>query len=82
MGWFGSSEEVNEEKLVDTNGNVNNNIIIQEARDTHLQATLSEKLLFATYVLIALETVKLIICFYNMWRRQMKKRYHQNDQAP
>lgn len=82
MGWFSSSEEINEEKLVDTNGNVNNNIIIQEAKDTHLQATLSEKLLFATYILITLETVKITICFYNMWRRQMKKKYHKNEQTP
>lgn len=78
MGWFDSSEEVVEEKMVDTNGNVNNNIIIQEAKDTHLQAALSEKLLFATYVLIAFEFVKLAICSYNTWKRQMKKRYNGN----
>lgn len=81
MGWFDSSEEIIEEKLVDSSGHVNNNIIIQEAKDTHLQAALSEKLVVGTYVLIALETIKLAICFYNMWRRQIKKRYN-NEQHP
>lgn len=79
MGWFDSSEEIIEEKLVDCNGNVNNNIIIQEAKDTHLQATLSERLLTATYFLVALETAKWAICFYNMWRRQIKKKYNKNN---
>lgn len=79
MGWFDSSEEVVEEKMVDSNGNVNNNIIIQEARDTHIQAALSEKLLFGTYILIAIETLKLTICIVSMWKRQMKKKYVKNQ---
>lgn len=84
MGWFSSSEETNEENLVDSNGHVNNNIVIQEARDTHTQAALSEKLLFATYILVGLEMVKLTICCYNMWRRQIKKKYNNknNEQLP
>lgn len=57
MGIFGSSEESNEMKTVDTNGNVNNNIVIQEASDTHRQMIMREKLLFATYVLA--EIIKL-----------------------
>lgn len=32
MGIFGSSEENVEQKIVDSNGQVNNNIVIQEAR--------------------------------------------------
>lgn len=80
MGWlFGSSEENVEEKMVDTNGNVNNNIIIQEAKDTHLQAALSEKLLCATYALVIFEILKLGICSYNMWIRRMKKKYNNNN---
>lgn len=78
MGLFGDSEEVNEQKFVDSNGQVNNNIIIQEAKDTHYQAIQTEKLVYATYVLIAMEVVKLAICLYNMWRRQMKKKYGNN----
>lgn len=75
MGWFGSSEENNEEKMIDSSGHVNTNIIIQEAKDTHYQAILSEKLVYGTYILIALEVAKLTLCFYNTWKRQMKKKY-------
>lgn len=75
MGWFSSSEEIVEEKLVDTNGNVNNNIIIQEAKDTHQLATLGEQLLMATYVMVGLELVKLSICFYKLWHRNLKRKY-------
>lgn len=79
MGWFSSDEEQNEETLVDSSGHVNNNIIIQEARDTHYQATLSEKLVYCSYILIAFEVLKLTICTYNMWKRQMKKKYNNTD---
>lgn len=75
MGIFGSSEETIEAKTIDTNGQVNNNIVIQEARDTHSQMILSEKLLFGTYILIGLETVKIAICLFGAYRRHMKKVY-------
>lgn len=72
MGWLLGDEQTNEAQLVDSTGHVNNNVIIQEAKDTHQQAILSEKLVYGTYILIALEIVKLAICSYNM-RRQVKK---------
>lgn len=75
MGIFGSSEESIESKTVDSNGQVNNNIIIQEARDTHSQMVLSEKLLFGTYILIGLEIVKIIFCSISAYRRYIKKKY-------
>lgn len=81
MGSSNSSEERSEERLVDSSGHVNNNIIIQEAKDTHQQAILSEKLLFATYILVALEIIKLAICSYNVWKRQIKKKYVANTNA-
>lgn len=59
MGWLYSSEEEVEVKTVDTTGTVNNNIIVQEARDTHSQMISNEKLLFATYLLVAAEALKL-----------------------
>lgn len=43
---FGSSEERVEEKTIDSNGQVNNNIVIQEARDIHSQLQYNEKLLY------------------------------------
>lgn len=75
MGWFDSSEEASETKTVDTNGNVNNNIIIQEAKDTHLQMLASERLLFATYILVAAEGIKLFIFLFGQLKRTWKKKY-------
>lgn len=77
MGIFGSSEESIETKTVDSNGQVNNNIIIQEARDVHSQMMLSEKLVFGTYVLIGLEIVKISICVFSTFKRYMKKKYQE-----
>lgn len=82
MGWFSSDEQKIDETLVESTGHVNTNVIIQEANDTHTQALLSEKLLVATYVLVALETIKLGICCYNMWKRQIKKKYNNNNRPP
>lgn len=78
MGIFGSSEESVEQKVVDTTGNVNNNIIIQEANDTHHQMLLSEKLLFGTYCLVGIELIKLSIYFFGAFKRHVKKRYQNN----
>lgn len=78
MGIFGSSEESTEIKAIDSNGQVNNNIIIQEARDTHAQLAISEKLVFGTYVLIALEAFKIGICLVSAYRRHIKKRYQKD----
>lgn len=75
MGAQPSVETNSEEKTVDTNGQVNNNIIIQEARDTHLQTIQGERLVYAAYILMAIELLKLAICTYTLWKRQMKKKY-------
>lgn len=79
MGIFGSSEESTEIKSIDTNGQVNNNIIVQEAKDTYSQLLISEKLITGTYVLIALETIKIAICLFSAYRRHMKKRYQKKE---
>lgn len=73
--WFSSDETKVEEKTIDTNGQVNNNIIIQEARDTHQQMILNEKLLTATYVLCLLEIVKFIMYCIGAYRRHIKNQY-------
>lgn len=78
MGFFGSDEETIEEKAIDTSGHVNNNIIIQEAKDTHGQLVISEKLLFGTYVLITIESIKLAICIISAFKRNIKKKYLNN----
>lgn len=75
MAIFGSSEESTEIKNVDTTGTVNNNIIMQEAKDTHDQLAVTEKLVFGTYILIALEAIKIGICLISAYRRHLKKQY-------
>lgn len=75
MGWFDSSEEVGDTKTVDTNGNVNNNIIIQEAADTHHNMLTSARLLYATYFLLGAEVIKLGIYLFNSYKKNIKKRY-------
>lgn len=77
MGWFSSDEENSEteSKMVDSNGHVNNNIIIQEAKDTHLQLLANEKLLFATYMLVIAEILKLGLYIFQAVRRTLKKKY-------
>lgn len=75
MGWLYSSEEEVEMKTVDTTGTVNNNIIVQEARDTHSQMISNEKLLFATYLLVAAEALKLGLYLFHAIRKKLKKKY-------
>lgn len=76
MGSSSSSEEANfEEKTVESSGHVNNNIVVQTAKDTHHYVAISEQLLFATYLLVAAEVIKLGIYLYTQCRKAMKKRY-------
>lgn len=78
MGSSESTEQKFEEKAVDTMGHVNNNIIIQEAKDTHQQMLTNERLLFATYMLIVFEIIKLVIYMYTQCRGKLKKKYAAN----
>lgn len=78
MGWlFGSSEEteINEENNIDPKGQVDTNIIIQEARDTHNQLIANAKLLIATYLLVAIESIKLFTYLFLQFKKNLKKKY-------
>jgi hypothetical protein len=76
MGFiFGSSEEKMEVKTVDSNGNINNNVIIREAADTHSQMLIGEKLLVATYILVAAELIKLGLHIFYSFKKTLKKKY-------
>lgn len=81
MGLFGSSEEVNNQKTIDSNGQVNNNIIIREANDVHQQLLLSEKLMCIMYVMCGLEIVKFGMFVYCKFIRKMKKKYSSQVKA-
>lgn len=80
MGWFSSSEERTEEKAIDSTGQVNNNIIIQEAKDTHSQMLANEKLLVATYILVFFEIIKLGVYIYINFKKGLKKKYNTAQQ--
>lgn len=79
MGGSSSSEETSESKMVDTSGNVNNNIIIQEAKDTHHQMLVAEKLLVATYLLVSAEGIKLLIFLFIQLKQTFKKKYSKTN---
>lgn len=80
MGGTSSSEERTEEKLVDSNGQVNNNIVIQEAKDTHNQLLLNEKQLYATWILVGFEFIKLGIYIFSTYKKKLKKDYDSKHQ--
>lgn len=79
MGIFGSSEETNEEKMVDSNGNVNNNIIIQEAHDTHDTMKMNQRMLNVMYLMCSIEIVKLGLYIFCRFKKSLKKKYNQNS---
>lgn len=82
MAWlFGSDEVETETKTVDSNGNINNNVIIQEASDTHTQMLIGEKMLTATYILVLAEIIKLGVYIYHSFKKAMKKRYQPTTTA-
>lgn len=79
MGIFGSSEEKTEEKTVDSTGHVNNNIVIQEAADTHQQLIVNEKLFYITSLLVIFEIIKLGVFIFSGYKRRLKKMYGKNN---
>lgn len=79
MGIFGSSEETNNQKAVDSNGQVNNNIIIQEAKDVHQQLLLSEKVMCVMLLMCGMEIIKFGMYLYAKFTRKMKKRYASSE---
>lgn len=72
---MGSSESKEEKKTVDSTGTVNNNIIVQEAEDTHSQLLINEKILLAAYIMCAIEIIKLLLYTFLHYQKHMKKKY-------
>lgn len=81
MGGLVSSEENIDEKVVDSTGHVNNNIVIQEARDTHEQLRTNERMLNVTYIICAVAVLKLGLYLYCKFIRKLKKKYNRNNIA-
>lgn len=70
-----ASQEETELKMVDTNGNVNNNIIIQqkEAKDVHTQMLISEKLYWVNCILIMFEVWKVGVYIFHSVKKSWKR---------
>lgn len=81
MGGLFSSAKEEEVNVVDSKGHVNNNIVIQAARDTHEQMLMSESLLWATLFMCLCEIIKLFIYVYNAHNKKIKRKYQSNNQA-
>lgn len=75
MGIFGSSEENIDQKAVDSTGHVNTNIVIQEAKDTHEQLKINEKMVHIMYVMCGIELLKLGVYLYYKFVKNIKKKY-------
>lgn len=78
MGNFGSSEENLDQKVVDITGQVNNNIVIQEAKDTHEQVKINERMITTMYLMCIIEMIKLGVYIYHRFKKSLKKKYNQN----
>lgn len=76
--WFSKEEIKIDEKVVDTNGAINNNIILREVNDTHSQMLINQDLLYATYFLCLIEAIKLAIYLFNAYKKHVKKQYSRN----
>lgn len=72
MGLTSSKEYHIDQKVVDENGRINNNVII---RSRHNAMIINEKILITMYFLCVIEVIKLAICGYNAYKRALKKRY-------
>lgn len=80
MGIFGSSEEKVDQKTVESTGQVNNNVVIQQqARDVHTQAELNVKMLYTMYCMCAIEIFKIGTYLYVKFKKNIKKKYNQQQ---
>lgn len=81
MGGSSSSEESNENRMVDSMGQVNNNVIVQAVHDTHATVQLNERMLQVAYTLVAIETIKLLLYLFCAYKKTLKKRYREGRTA-
>ncbi len=66
---MGNSESKTENKAVDTNGNVNNNVVIQEP------IPVTNNFTFAIWIICGIKIIELFIYIYKFHQRNLKKKY-------
>lgn len=76
---MGNGDSKQEAKTIDSNGQVNNNIVIQEAKDIHQQTEHFQQMLIIMYIRCFLEVIKICIYIYNCHLKKLKKRYQNNN---
>lgn len=72
---MGITESKEETKAVDSNGNVNNNIVIQDPVPVH-----NKDIIVVLYLICAIKIVELIIFLYKFHSNRLKKKYMKNAQ--
>lgn len=69
---MGSGQSQQETKTIESSGQVNNNVVIQETEDVY-----SMELVILLSLLCALKILEIGIFLYNKYKQQMKKKYSQ-----
>lgn len=70
---MGGKESKEETKTVDTTGNVNNNVVIQEPVPVAM-----EEVIILLAIITAIKIIELVIYFYKVHTRNVKKKYSAN----
>lgn len=71
---MGGSESKEEIKTVDTNGNVNNNIVIQDPVSIH-----NQELMILMYIVCTIKIIEFTYVMYKEFLKKLKKRYVNNQ---
>lgn len=72
MGWFGDSKE--ESKTIDTTGNVNNNVVIEQSVPIH-----NDELVNILYTILIIKIIELVYIIFKAYQRSQKKKYTKNQ---
>lgn len=73
---MGSTQTKDEQKTVDTTGQVNNNVVIQETVDVY-----SSEIVLLLSVIVVLKLIEFLCYVYMQHARKMKKKYSGNEKA-
>lgn len=68
MGWFGDTSS--EEKVVDTTGNVNNNVVIEQSVPIH-----NIELGTILYIICIIKIIELLYILFKAYNKVQKKKY-------
>lgn len=83
MGWFGSAsneETKSESKSIDTNGAINNNLILRDEDQTY--NVYSQELIILIGILVVLRIIEFGYFMYSKFRGALKKKYSNNNGRP